>query len=66
MSDQPGINLVKFKIEKRKEGKSPKEPGSWAAAAKAYAAGSQPEKRFPVIISADNILPTPESLKEFL
>jgi len=64
MSNNLRIALTRSQLAKRK-GNSKWAPGAWQAAAKYYATANIPERRIPVIISADGAFPSPEALKEF-
>lgn len=67
MPDSLRKSLARSKLEERKSRDQTWSPKAWAAAVKSYQEnGPPPQKRFPVVVGADSMFKTPESLREFL
>lgn len=65
MPDDLRTRLAKSKIESQQRYTSPWAPGVWAAAAAAYKSGwTMPETRYPILISPDSPISSPEKLQQ--
>ncbi|KAI6092855.1 hypothetical protein F4821DRAFT_112085 [Hypoxylon rubiginosum] len=65
MSENLRVKLAKSKVEQPSEQHSPWPPGIWNAALEAYRSGWRPaEPRFPVVISENGPLNSPEKLQK--